>query len=111
MRPCQPRALDFLEGKTKLGTCVLLVAFVGVWEMIRNPFLGKMLNDLQWISVSKKQPTPGLDRNPKDLCDAEKKKMLDEFMALDGSKRDTMIKVQKCDQANPCGIWIPENLC
>lgn len=29
---------------------------------------------------------------PQDLCDAEKKKLLDEFMALDSSKRDTMIK-------------------
>ncbi|CAK9072255.1 unnamed protein product [Durusdinium trenchii] len=29
--------------------------------------------------------------NP-ELCDAAKKKMLDEFMALDGTKRDAMIK-------------------
>ena len=34
--------------------------------------------------------------NP-DLCDAEKKKMLDEFMALDSSKRDTMIKEKEAE--------------
>lgn len=35
--PANPEPWIFLEGKTKLGTCVLLVAFVGIWEMIRNP--------------------------------------------------------------------------
>ena len=71
--------------------------------------VGKMLNDLQidfciqkLTLTNKKTATRRQGSNqhqalieiPKDLCDAEKKKMLDEFMALDSSKRDTMIKVQ-----------------
>ena len=44
MRPCQPSALDFFCGK-QFWKCVLLVGFVGIWEMIRiHLILGKGLN-------------------------------------------------------------------
>lgn len=41
-----------------------------------------------------KSAAGGVPPFSQDLCDAEKKKLLDEFMALDGSKRDTMIKAE-----------------
>ena len=106
--PANPEPWLVFGRKTKLGTC-----FVGCfcWDMGDDPesIVGKMLNDLQidfciqkLTLTNKKTATRRQGSNqhqalieiPKDLCDAEKKKMLDEFMALDSSKRDTMIKVQ-----------------
>ena len=58
---------------------------------------GRSLNDLQTFAKGLgPQCGPG---NP-DLCDAEKKKLLDEFMALDATKRDSMIKEGEIDFIN-----------
>eukprot|EP00434_Breviolum_minutum_P000213 symbB.v1.2.000177.t1/scaffold9.1/size550961/33 len=55
---------------------------------------GRTFNDL---STFAKGLGPQCGPANPDLCDAEKKKMLDEFMALDSSKRDTMIKEKEAE--------------